>query len=113
MFVKMRSLSWSISIRSLPTSVSGRGRSWASLRRRPVAVLVGRAPALGEFPGLVDPLVAHGAAAEIAQVLVDPLQVHFGPGGDLVEMPDPHGMQHRLELRPDAPDELQVVRLCA
>ena len=70
-----------------------------------------RPPAFGEFFALLDPFITRGAAFEAFEPLVHPGEFRLAPGGDLVEMPDAHGIEHFLQLRPDAPDQFEIIAL--
>ncbi len=58
---------------------------------------------------LLDPAVADRTALEGFEILVDPAQVHLVPACDLLETIDAEFVEKRLELRPHAPYELEIV----
>src|SRR5262245_60602568 len=64
---------------------------------------------LGQEPRLLDPLLAFDPAAK-AQMLVDPIDFHRVPGGNLVIMEESEILQGLLELGTDAADPLEIVR---
>ena len=57
--------------------------------------------------------VAADAALEPFEILVNPGEVLIGPARDLVEMVDAHAVEHRRQLRPDTPDQLEIIGLAA
>src|SRR6185312_11643238 len=58
--------------------------------------------------GLLDPLVAGGAATQ-RQLLVVLGEVGLAPAGDVVEARDARGVELLFERRADAADELDVI----
>src|SRR5262245_18781980 len=79
--------------------------------RHPSAVGLGESLLLapGKEPRLLDPLLPLDPAAE-AQVLVDPVDLHRVPAGDLVIVEETEILQGLLELGTDAADPLEIVR---
>ena len=47
------------------------------------------------------------------QVRIQPIQVFARPIGDLLKVVDAMFVEQLLDLRPDTPDEFQIIRLAA
>ncbi len=63
-----------------------------------------------QFAGLRDPVVAADAAVELGEPCVEGVDVALRPARDLAVRGDAELLQHALQHRPDADDELEVVR---
>ena len=67
---------------------------------------------LREFGGLSNPVVPDDSPLE-CEACVDPGDLFGAPGGDLVEVPDAHGVEKLFELWPHTLDLLEIIALVA